>query len=234
MVSVVIPAYNEEKAIGKCLDSLIGQKTLNDYEVIVVDNGSTDKTSEVIKKYKNKLNLVLIKELRKGRGQARFTGFAAAKGDIILSLDGDSIASRDWIEKMVAPFKDPKIAAVTGTGRIEDCSPRINRTFNAFQPLSMFAYRLLFRHFWLTGFNFAIRANIYKQAGEFKPNVGSYEDTELAFRVAKHGKIKFIPFPVTVDGRRVKNGFIKGVVPYATGYIKYFAFKKSPYLSDIR
>lgn len=234
MVSVVIPAYNEEKIIGKCIESLIHQTTSEPYEVIVVDNGSTDRTWEIAKKYKNKLNLVLIKESRKGRGQARFAGFSAAKGEIIMSLDGDSVAPADWIEKMIYPFKNPKIAAVSGTGKIRDCTPRINRTFNAFQPLSMFAYRLLFRHFWLTGFNFAIRADIYKKAGEFNPEVGSYEDTELSFRVAKHGKIKFISLPVIVDGRRVKNGFVKGMAPYATGYIKYYALKKPPYLSDVR
>jgi len=234
MLSVVIPAFNEEKTIGKCIESLITQTTNQPYEVIVVDNGSTDNTSEIVKKYKDKLDLKLIKEPHKGRGQARFAGFRAAKGDIILSIDGDSIAPRNWIQELTKPFSDPKIIAVTGTGRIDDCSPRINRTFNILQPFSMFTYRLFFRHYWLTGFNFAIRADIYKKAGEFNPKIQGYEDTELAFRVSKLGKIKFISLPVTVDGRRVKHGIIRGFTPYITGYIKYFALHKTPHLSDIR
>ncbi len=234
LISVVIPAYNEEKTIGRTLQSLVIQKTNQKFEVIVVDNASTDKTPEIVQKYKDKLNLTLIQEKRKGRGQARFTGFRTAKGDILLSTDADTILPLDWIDKMTTPFKNPKIAAVTGGCRIEDCSMRINKTFNIFQPLSMFTYRLFFRHFWLSGFNFAIRADIYKISGEFDPKSLSNEDTELSFRVAKRGKIKFVHQPVTVSGRRVKNGFARGMMPYMTGYIQQFTFKKPADLSDIR
>ncbi|HUQ85799.1 MAG TPA: glycosyltransferase family A protein [Candidatus Limnocylindrales bacterium] len=234
MISVVIPAYNEEEHIGKCIESLIHQRISQDYEVIVVDNSSTDRTFEIASKYKNRLNLKVLKEPKKGRGQARFTGCRAAKGEIIMSLDGDSMAPVDWIEKLIKPLSNPKIVAVTGTGKITDCSRRINITFNIAQPLSMVAYSMIFRHYWLTGFNFAIRSEIYKKAGEFDPKINSNEDTDLAFRVAKFGKIKFIRYPVIVSGRRVKKGFVKGVMPYITGYIKHHALKLPPYLSDPR
>lgn len=234
MVSIVIPAFNEAEHISKCIQSLMNQKTSQNYEVIIVDNASTDATFDTANKYKGKLDLKVLKEPLKGRGQARFTGCRIAKGDIILSLDGDSQAPPDWIEKMTAPLADPNIVAVTGTGKIEDCSRRINVTFNTFQPLSMIIYRMLFRHYWLTGFNFAIKTDVYKKAGEFNPKITSNEDTELAFRVAKHGKIKFLKYPVTVSGRRVSKGFVKGMVPYVTGYVKYFAMKKPADLSDIR
>ncbi len=234
MVSVVIPAFNEEKNIGKCIESLIAQQTTHDYEVVIVDNASTDRTFDVATKYKGRLNLRVLKEPLKGRGQARFTGCRAAKGDIILSLDGDSTAPPNWIETMTAPLADPNIVAVTGTGKIEDCTRRINVTFNTFQPISMVVYRMLFKHYWLTGYNFAIKTAIYKQAGEFNPKTKSNEDTELAFRVAKHGKIKFLKYPVTVSGRRVSKGFVKGMMPYLTGYVKHFAMKNPTDLSDIR
>ncbi|HVF68970.1 MAG TPA: glycosyltransferase family A protein [Xanthomonadales bacterium] len=234
MVSVVIPAFNEEKNIGKCIESLINQTTLQDYEVIIVDNNSTDQTYNVACKYKKRLNLTVLKEPIKGRGRARFTGCRAAKGEIILSLDSDSTAPSDWIEKMTLPFSNPNIVAVTGTGKIDDCKRRINVTFNTFQPISMVVYRMLFKHYWLTGFNFAIRTDIYKKAGEFDPKIKSNEDTELAFRVAKHGKIKFLRYPVTVSGRRVQKGFVRGMMPYLTGYVKHFAMKEPTDLSDIR
>lgn len=234
MISVVIPAYNEEKFIGKCIESLIHQQTKQSYEVIVVDNASTDKTYDIACKYKKRLDLKVLKEPTKGRGRARFTGCRAVKGDIILSLDGDSMAPVDWIEKMTKPLKDPNIVAVTGTGQIDDCSPRINATFNTLQPICMIAYRLLFRHFWLTGFNFAIRTDTYKKAGEFDPKINCNEDTELAFRVKKYGKIKFIRYPVTVSGRRVSKGVLRGFAPYLTGFVKYYALKKPADLTDIR
>ncbi len=234
MISIVIPAYNEEKTIGRCIESLIDQTTDKPYEVIVVDNGSADRTFETANKYKDKLDLKVIKEPVKGRGSARFAGFRKAKGEIILSLDGDSIAPRDWIEKLTAPLSDKNIVAVTGTGRIEDCSRWTNICFDIIQPTAMVAYRLFAGHFWLTGFNFAIRSDDYKKAGEFNPALLSNEDIDLANRVNKLGKIKFIRFPVIVDGRRVKNGFLKGMLSYLPGYINQFAFKKPQDLSDIR
>jgi glycosyltransferase involved in cell wall biosynthesis len=234
MVSVVIPAFNEEKHIGRCIESLIHQTTQEKYEVIVVDNNSTDNTFNVASSYKNKLNLHVIKESKKGRGTARFTGFRAAKGDIIFSLDGDSYAPSDWIEKMIRPFSDPKIVAVSGTGRIEDCTPRINRTFNIVQPICMKGYRLIFGHYWLTGFNFAIRAKSYKEAGEFNQHITSNEDVDLSFRVRKIGKIKFLKLPVTVSGRRVKNGVVRGLFSYVPSFLTYYVLKKPPELSDVR
>ncbi len=112
--------------------------------------------------------------------------------------------------------------------------PRINKSFNILQPAIMIGYRLLFRHFWLTGFNSAVRTEIYKKAGEYDPKINSNEDTDLAFRVAKLGKIKFIFLPVTVSGRRFNKGILRGLAPYLTGYIKFFALKKPADLSDIR
>lgn len=235
MISVVIPAYNEEKNIGRTLDSLVAQTTTQDYEVIVVDNASTDKTPEIVNKYKDKLNLKLVEEPNKGRGQARFTGFRVAQGDIILSTDSDTVVPPDWIDKIASYFNDPNIAAVTGTCIINDCSWRINKSFNIFQPTAMVAYRLVFQHYWLSGFNFAIRADVYKKAGEFNPHINMQEDTDLAIRVKNHGKIKFVrDIPVIFSGRRFQKGLIRGATPYVTSYINYFFLKKSPYLSDIR
>lgn len=235
MISVVIPAYNEEGTIEECIKALLTQKTSQDYEVIIVDNSSTDRTSKILKKFKNDRKIVLLNEPKKGRGQARFAGFRKARGDIILSTDADSIVPPTWIDRMLIPFEDPKVVAVTGTGRIEDCSERINKTFNLAQPFSMVLYRLVFRHYWLSGFNFAIRSETYKKAGGFNPEINSNEDLDLSFRVTRCGKIEFLKgSTVTVSGRRVRRSFIKGVVPYFTSYVKYFALKKPPTLTDVR
>ena len=100
MISVVIPAYNEEENITKSLGAFLGQTTKLSYEIILVDNASTDKTVEIAAKYVGKLPLKIIKENKKGRGPARRAGFTKAKGDIIFSTDADAQVPPDWIEKL--------------------------------------------------------------------------------------------------------------------------------------
>ncbi len=235
MISVVIPAYNEEKNIVKTLESLAAQKTDKEYEIIVIDNNSTDNTSSVANSFKDKLNINVVKETKKGRSPARATGFEAAKGDIILSTDADTTLPENWIEKITSYFKDEKIAAVTGTCKIDDCGWFRNTLFNIIQPASMILYNIFLRHYWLSGFSFAIRKNVYEKAGGFDKFLNMQEDTELSFRVREIGKIKFMSdLPVIFSGRRFKKGLIRGLTPYATSYIKYYVAKKDPFLSDIR
>lgn len=236
-VSVVIPAFNEEKMLSACLTALSKQHYAGFIEVIVVDNNSTDKTADVAATFKGKLPIRVIHEKLKGRSPARRAGFAAAKGDILFSTDADTIVPPTWIEDIVPYFSTPTIAAVTGTCKIEDCSKRINTTFNLLQPQFMKQYRLVFGHYWLSGFNFAIRKEAYERSGGFDPSLNAQEDTDLAFRVHKIGKIKFINQPkVIFSGRRMKNGLILGLYPYAKSYGMYLLNKRGNHvvLSDVR
>jgi len=101
--SVIIPAYNSEKTIGQCLEALINQTAgRSDYEIIVVDDGSTDRTAELIGKY---TGIKLIKQSNAGPAAARNNGAKAAQGDIILFTDADCIPEPDWIEQMLIPFE---------------------------------------------------------------------------------------------------------------------------------
>lgn len=236
MLSVVIPAYNEEKTIFKCLDSLVTQKTSQKFETIVVDNNSTDKTSKVAQQYKNRLDLKIVVEKKKGRGAARSLGFKTAKGEIILSTDADTIVPPNWIEKITQPFVDDSIIAVTGPFRINDCPKFTNMFFNLFQPTIMVLYRVAFNHYWLSGFNFAIRKQIYEKSGGFDTSLNVQEDIELSFKVGKLGKIIFLKnLPVVCSGRRFKHKPFQESLPYLKTFIDYFLFKKKDvFLSDIR
>lgn len=236
MVSVVIPAYNEEDNITKCLQALVGQETEEKFEVILVNNNSTDKTEEIAKTFLAKLNLKILLEKQKGRGIARHMGFMKANSNIILSTDSDAHVPKNWIDTLVANLKKNGVVAVTGTCRISDCSKTTNNSFNFFQPLFMKGYRLVFKHYWLSGFSFAIYKNIYQKSGGFNTKLNAQEDIDLSFKVAKLGKIHFISnLPVTFSGRRFKDGLIKGLIPYIVTFFEYFLFKKKNMeLSDIR
>lgn len=236
MISVVIPAYNEEQLIKRCLDAFVNQKTTKNFEVILVNNNSTDKTVEIAKTYQNKLNLKIILEKFKGRGAARKRGFEEASCEIILSTDADTLIPLDWIERLSNYLEKSNAVAVSGTCKIVDCDRLTNIVFNFLQPFSMRLYKFIFGHYWLSGFSFAIYKNIYKKSGGFSSMLNVQEDIELSFRVSKIGKIKFIPdMPVIFSGRRFQKGLMKGLFPYISTFVSYFLYKRDDIvLSDVR
>lgn len=237
LISIVIPAYNEEKQISSCLDALVKQSTARKFEVIVVDNNSSDKTVKVANRYNGKLNLRVISEKQKGRGSARYAGFNKASGTIILSTDADASVPENWIERIMSAFENETgVLAVTGTCKITDSSFLTNALFNYFQPAVMRVYKIFFGHYWLSGFNFAIRRSTYIETGGFDHKLNTQEDVDLSFRVSKVGRIKFIPdLCVTVSGRRYQKGLISGIVPYIKTFVSYFWLKrKDVYLDDPR
>lgn len=236
MISIVIPAYNEEKTLGRCLRSLAGQHTSLPYEVIIVDNNSTDNTERIAQIFQKKMRIRVVHERRKGRGSARRAGFRAAKGEVILSTDADAVVPPNWVETLATTLLTKPIVAITGTSKVEDSPLLVNYAYNMVQPMSMIVYRLLFGHYWLSGFNFAIRRDIYMQSGGFNPNLNAIEDIDLSFRVAQFGRILFLPtLPVVVSGRRYSGGFVRGVLPYVSTFYRYYIRKKKDIiLSDVR
>ncbi len=235
-VSVVIPAYNEEKYIENSLHSLqcAEQKTKINYEVILVDNNSSDRTVSIAQKYATEMNLRIIKETKQGRGTARARGFKEAKGDIILSADADTIFYPGWIDTLTSALKSG-IAASTTSCKIIDCSPLTNLLFNLTQPKAAFLYRLFIGHYWLAGFSFGITKSVYEKSGGFDTALQAQEDIDLTFRVAKLGEIKFINKPVIFSGRRFKDGFFSGIYEYIQTFIEAFILKKrNVYLDNPR
>lgn len=111
--SVIVPAYNAEKTIGQCLDVLASQTiSRSEYEIIVVDDGSTDTTAEVVARYEG---IKLIKQGNAGPAAARNNGAKLAQSPIIVFTDSDCIPQPDWLEKMIGPLEaDPQISAVKG------------------------------------------------------------------------------------------------------------------------
>ncbi len=99
-VSIIVPVYNSEKYLKKCLDSLVNQ-TLKDIEIIVVNDGSTDQSQSIIKKYASQDKRVkLINKKNGGQASARNLGLAQAKGEYIIFIDSDDYAEEDMCEKM--------------------------------------------------------------------------------------------------------------------------------------
>ena len=88
-ISVIIPVYNVEKYLRECLDSVINQ-TLKDIEIICINDGSTDKSLEILQEYENKDNrFILISQFNQGQGNARNIGLNISRGEYVLFLDPD-------------------------------------------------------------------------------------------------------------------------------------------------
>ena len=87
-VTVIIPTYNEEKVIEACLESL-SKQTLKDAEIIVVDDGSTDETINILQKVRKSRGVKIFKQKHKGPGAARNLGVRRAKGEVLVFVDAD-------------------------------------------------------------------------------------------------------------------------------------------------
>jgi len=111
-ISIIIPAYNEERYLARCLDSIAAQ-TVRPYEVLVVDNNSTDKTVRIAQKYPF---VKLLHESRQGRVYAQEAGFAAAQGGLLARTDADAVFAPDWTERVAAYFNTPGALDTAWTG----------------------------------------------------------------------------------------------------------------------
>lgn len=181
-VSVVIPVHNDPR-IRKCLASILGQDH-PDYEVIVVDDGSTDGTPQVIAEFQG------VRVLRKEKGgaaSARNDGAALAQGEIVLFLDSDTVVDSDFVSKMAAPFeRNPRIGMTHAIYGIENEDSFIARLI---YEKCDYIFRNLDEMDFAWSFGIAIRREVFRSIGMFDhqfPGAGS-EDTDLAYRLCDGG-----------------------------------------------
>jgi len=137
-VSIIIPVYNVQRTIKKAIDSALNQDfPKKDFEVIVVNDGSTDKTLEILKKYKKKIKLICQKN--QGAIKAANRGFKAAQGKYIIKLDADDYFGKDILKKMSASLEEnPQINFVYCNyyEKLKNGRIKINPVKNIFQTLA--------------------------------------------------------------------------------------------------
>jgi cellulose synthase/poly-beta-1,6-N-acetylglucosamine synthase-like glycosyltransferase/peptidoglycan/xylan/chitin deacetylase (PgdA/CDA1 family) len=117
-VSVIIPAYNEERVIGRSVMRIL-ESTYRNLEVIVVDDGSKDATFEVLTRhFSHDSRVTLVRISNAGKANALNVGLSRASGDVVVALDADTIFSRDAIGRLVRWFDDPTVGAVAGNAKV--------------------------------------------------------------------------------------------------------------------
>ena len=125
-VSIVVPAYNEVVGIERCVRSLASSRYPSSFEVIVVDDGSTDGTGEVVQALA--LDRVrVIRQANAGKPVALNTGLIAAAHEIVVTVDGDTVFEPDSLRRLVAPFVEPDVGAVSGNTKVGNRSGLLGR-----------------------------------------------------------------------------------------------------------
>ena len=221
-VSVIIPAFNEEKYIGNVFDGLRVQ-TFRDFETIVVDGNSTDRTRDIARKHAR-----VIVDRRKGIGRARNTGAKAAKGGILVFLDADTKPSRTLLETYYRAFKDSDDVAATGPILpLEKTNKRVNIGYKVVSVL-LVKSSILFGRPSIVGSNFAVRKKVFDRVGGFNEKYLTYEDWDLSLRIRKLGRIAYLDDAVVhTSVRRVKAWGVSGFFLYHTlNVVRYYLFKK--------
>ena len=115
LISVIVPAYNVEKYIKTCLDSLINQ-TYSNFEIIIINDGSTDQTEEILRSYQSNPKFRIYSQKNGGLSAARNHGLKLANGELVCFIDSDDSVKSDYLEKLVAPFIDCADVDITVCG----------------------------------------------------------------------------------------------------------------------
>jgi len=196
LLSIIIPTYNRKNSLSKCLYALVNQVTKMSYEVLIIDDGSTDNTDEMIKKWKKNdyFKLRHFRQENKGPASARNIGIKQARGDILLFIGDDIIATPSLIEQHMAfhcKYPEENVAML---GYV---------TWSSEVKVTPFMYWLehggpqfqyyKFRHqekvkaFWTC--NISLKREFMIKEGIFDEDFiyAAYEDTELGYRLQKKG-----------------------------------------------
>lgn len=229
-ISFVIPAYNEEKFLPYCLDSIKKQKGCFDYEIIVVDNNSTDRTAEIA----TSLGINLIKETKQGVGAARRIGTAQAKNELIINLDADSRLPENFLltlEKILN--KDQNLVCLGARARFYEV-PEWKNYILSLAHYVLYPLALLISGGKLgpIGYCMIFKKSVYKKTSGFNADCKFGEDAKLTNEFSKIGKIKLsLRLVCGVSDRRFR-AFDRPLRMYLLNFL-YLCVTNKPYKNEL-
>jgi glycosyltransferase involved in cell wall biosynthesis len=189
LVSIIMPCYNGEVFLAEAVDSVLGQ-TLQDFELIVVDDGSTDGSSAVLARYGHRIGV--IRQCNRGVSAARNAGIEAARGEFIAFLDADDYWEPEFLEAMVAGMADPRTAIAycgwqnVGLGAGKPFVPP------DYEGADKMHHLLRFASLWPIH-GILIRRSLMPAGLPFNPAFPACEDYDLWLRIASFHRIQLVP-----------------------------------------
>ena len=226
MVSIIIPAYNAGKTIRNCLDGLMAQDYRGEHEIIVVDDGSTDDTPEIIRTYPS---VTLFQQKNAGPAAARNRGAAAAHGEIILFTDSDCTPESNWLTEMLKPFSEDDVVGVKGV--YISHQKELAARFVQYEYEDKYKYMRNNKYIdFIDTYSAGFRRDIFMELKGYDTDfpVACAEDVELSFRISKKG-YKMIFAPTAVVAHIHPNSFSSYLrKKYKFAYWRIVAVKKNP------
>jgi len=225
-ISVVIPTLNEEKYLSSCLESFRKQ-SFTDFEIIISDGGSTDKTTEIAKRYTKNI----IVHPNSNVCLARDLGTRAARGTIVVGADADTLYPKNHLELIYQHFQqDPKVVAVVGGGKVVDGTWISKKYWEIAYFIIYIIYRLTDFILYAPAFDMSFRKDLFLKMEGYNVNLdfGGDELDVLAKLKKTKGRLIFEDrlHPLT-SGRRYKVGFFTFLFKHALIYywLGYFSGK---------
>jgi glycosyltransferase involved in cell wall biosynthesis len=189
-LSIIIPVYNRPHELLELLNSL-SQQSDQDFEVVIVEDGSTDSSKDVVENYRDQLDIQYFEKPNSGPGQSRNYGCDRAKGDYFIFLDSDCLVPESYIETVKLELKDNYVDAFGGPDRAHE-------SFDRFQKAISYSMTSFFTtggirgasekidKFYPRSFNMGISREVYQQTRGFsKMRFG--EDIDLSMRILSNG-----------------------------------------------
>lgn len=230
-ISVIIPAYNEEKYLPRTLDTIRALDRKPD-EMIVVDGGSTDKTAAVAKAHGARV----ITIPHRGIGFARQKGLDAASGDIVAFTDADTIVPKDWLTKIEQTLSRPGVVGVFGNFIVPDGWLPYRLYVNTIQQVGNWLWWHILRVPWAPGQNTAFLRQAGINAGGYPVDYKIAEDIEMVRRLMKIGKLVYRPDLLVISSGRRGNEGIGLLTRVLKVFVYYFLFRRADIIGfpDIR
>lgn len=214
--SVIIPVYNRPKEVDELLDSLCMQ-TFTDFEVIVVEDGSSVTSESICKSYQDRLDLKYYFKSNSGPGPSRNYGAERSQGEYLIILDSDVIVPKDYLKTIDDELRAHPIDAFGGPDRAHESFTPIQKAIN-YSMTSFFTTggirggKKKMDKFYPRSFNMGIKKRLFDQVGGFAP-LRYGEDIDLSTRLFKAGcECRLFPEAYVYHKRRVKfNAFFRQV-----------------------
>ncbi len=198
-VTVIIPTYNRHDRVAQAIESVLTQ-THQDFELLVVDDGSNDHTSEIINRYKDKRIRAFYHTANYGQNAALNTGVVNARGELIAFNDSDDMLAPNYIERFLLKFREDSELSCVYSKRY------LFKTQTKEQKIAM--------NFWAEGYIYDIvlaqgfmshmgtlmvKRECFKKTGLFDIYFTNHQDDDFCFNLARHFKVGLIPEPLAVE-----------------------------------
>lgn len=216
-ISFVVPCFNEEKNIGNCVQSIQreAEKFASNYEIIVVDNLSTDGTAELARQHGAKV----VGCEQKGVVWARRAGYGASSHEFVACVDADNILPKGWLQSAFGGFRSDEVVVVTGPVIFRDLPTSVRILSIGFFLSAWVLHQLMPM---MQGGNFVVRRSALEDVGGFDTSCAFYgEDTAQAVLFSKVGRIKFVPGMWLYSSARrfLREGIVRVTLRYSANYM---------------